>query len=579
MAGILERLLGRGGSALATKRDPWKISEIPGSMFGRGGSSAGVRVDEETALSLSGVFAGVNLLSRVIGALPRSVYRKSGRERTVAETHPAHRVLHSVANPEMTAATFWRVFNFHRALWGNGYAEIGWDQGGNVRSLWPVEPWRVCVDRDGEGGLYYRVDGTRRVQPADMFHVPLVSYDGRCGHSWIDYAITSLGLGMASQEFAARLFANGARPGGVLRHPLTPAKEARDEFQRSWEAAQGGVENAGRTAVIWGGWEYHPEDGSFAPEEAQLLETRKFAVEETARWLGIPPHLLGELSRATFNNIEELGISFVIYCLGPLLVDVEQEIDRKLLNPPSLYCKHNLASLLRGNSAARAAFYREMSLIGAFSPNDILELEDMNPVKDGDSHFVQRNMWTLEQAVAPPPEPPAATPVGAVAPAGQDGGTQSPASETPQTPASPDKGQDKAPMKATLGLLVAHTLARLARVEAQAIRRAVAKPDKLFAWMDEFYPEHEQRLGEALAPVLRTCADLVGDGGKGDAVASGGGQGWCQVSRADLLEATGVRPAELSAAIEAMLGRWENGRVPSVAALLIEEVSRAKDAA
>lgn len=551
MAGILERLLGRGS---ALSRPSYRVSEVPGALFGRATSPAGVPVDEESALSLSAVFAAVSLLSRVVGSLPLSVYRQSGRAREVAALHPAHRLLHSVPNPDMTAVTLRRTLEFHRLLWGNCYAEIGWDQGGNVRYLWPLEPWRVKPDRDEAGRLFYRVDGTRRVQPEDLIHVPLVSYDGVCGRSFVEYALTSLGLGLATQEFAAKLFANGARPGGILKHPNAPDPAKRAELRREWEAAHGGPYQAGRVGVLWGGWEYEPSNGTFAPEEAQLLETRRFTTEEVARWLGIPPHLLRDLSRATFSNIEHQGIDFVLYSLGPVLVDYEQELDRKLLNPPTFYCKHNVTALLRGDSAARSAYYRELFAVGAFSVNDILELEERNPIgPEGDARFVPANMTPLAQAVAPPEPAPA------------------PAQPPQSPPPSPQKPDD-APMRAALEGLLTSTLERLARVEAQAIRRAANKPDKLFGWMDGYYPDHAARLAQALAPVLNAWAVLTGRAVDPEAVASA----WCEASRTALIEAAGVRPAELAGAVDALVSGWDGGRVPAEAARILE-VDHAED--
>ena len=406
----------RAWRALGRVWGPWPISQVPGEVFAGPQSSAGVSVSGEDCLSLSAVFAGVNLLSRVVGSLPLSCYRRWGRSREHAITHPAYRLLHSSPNPEMSSATFRRTLEWHRLLGGNAYAQVQWAGNGKAVALWPVEPWRVRPKRREDGSLYYEIDGGKsEAEPEDMIHVPLVSGDGVTGRSFLDFAVESLGLGLATQQFAASYFGNGARAGAVLEHPGNPTAEARKEMRRSWAERHQGAAKAGATAVIWGGWKYIP-DGGHSPEASQLVEQRRFTTEEVSRWLGIPPHLLRDLSRATFSNIEQQNLDFLAYSLGPVLVDYEQEFDRKLLSPPEVYCKHNVGGLLRGDSAARSAYYREMYHIGALSVNEIRELEERNPVDGGDVHFAPLNMAPLP-TVAFPPAPPLAIPVAEPVPA------------------------------------------------------------------------------------------------------------------------------------------------------------------
>lgn len=409
------RPLHRLFSWLARKTGPWTISQVPGHLFSGPQSTAGVPVTQDDALSLSAVFAGVNLLSRVVGSLPLHVYRRWGRAKEHAITHPAYRLLHTSPNPEMTSATFRRTLEWHRLLGGGAYASVQWAGNGKPVALWPLEPWRVRPKRRDDGELYYEVDGKQEVEPEDMLHVPLVSSDGVTGRSFMDWAVESLGLGIGTQQFAAAYFGNGARPGGVLTHTGKPSDEQMKAFRKTWEERHRGPANAGGTAVLWGGWSY-ASDGSFDPEKSQLLEQRRFTTEEVSRWLGIPPHLLRDLSRATFSNIEQQNLDFLAYSLGPVLVDYEQELDRKLLSPPECFCKHNVGGLLRGDAAARSAFYASMFNIGAFSVNDIREREDMNPVDGGDVHLVPLAMAPLPQVAFPPPlavpvAPPAPPPV------------------------------------------------------------------------------------------------------------------------------------------------------------------------
>lgn len=548
------------GRTLARIIGSWPVSQTPGRLFSIGSESAsGVTVDAHSAMSLSGVFAAVNLLSRVISTLPLSVYRAQGRGREIAAKLPAHYLLHTQPNPEMTAATFRRVLKFHQFLGGNAYAEIQWAGNGQPAALWPLEAWRVKPGREDDGTLFYSVDGKRKVAPADMIHVPLVSADGVSGRSFIDYAIESLGLGMATQEFAARYFGNGARPGVILKHPGNPQPQARDEMRRSWNARHEGPRNSGKTAVLWGGWEYGT-DSSADAEKSQLLEQRRFAVEEVARWLNIPPHLLRDLSRATFSNIEHQGIDFVVYSVGPMLVEDEQEYDRKLLSPPDVYSKHNVSALLRGDSAARSAYYREQFNIGAMSINEIRELEEMNPVDGGDVHFVPMNMIPLDQAVQEPDPVPDPVPTPEPPPVQQP----QPQPEEPPQPQQ-DSGSGNA-ANAMRGLLAA-TLTRMMRVEANAIRRAAEKPGKFLDSVDQFYQKHSGLLMDAINPVALACEAIGIIPARNSFFAA---QDWCNASREMLLDLAGrATAADLAPLCEALTGTAWADRPALVAAGLI----------
>ncbi len=530
---LLDSLLG-GPESLARKGP---LSETPGVLYyGGQTSAAGPRVDEESALSLSGVFAAVHLLASVKAALPFKVYRQEGKRRVPATNHLVYRLLGKEANREATAFAHRYTREFHRLLWGNGYSEIQWAGNARATALWNVEPWRVKPERTDSGSLAYRIDGQRLVSPGDMLHTTLTSTDGVTGRSFVDYAIESLGLGMATQEFAARFFGNGARPGAVLTHPGTPSDTARKKFREGWEARHQGPSKAGGTAVLFGGWTYS-NDGAFDPQKGQLIEQRRFTVEEVARWLNIPPHLLRDLSRATFSNIEQQNIDFVTYSIGPSLVQEEQEHDRKLLQPGPYYCKHNLAGLLRGDSAARSAFYRELFGIGVFSPNDVLELEDMDPVEGGDQRFVPANMMPLVKE--------------------EEGEEPAPQQPQPNPPTDQGQGQDQgppsppSPVAEGMRLVLAATLERLARVEANAVQRLAGKPNEFLAGVEAFYSKHQATLAEAVGPVLRAAYGMslaVSHNGDAQAFAAT----WCEHRRSSLVELSGQATAlTLASQVEA----------------------------
>jgi HK97 family phage portal protein len=524
------------------------VSQTPGALFRQPTSTAGVSVGPEEALSLSGVFAAVQLLSSVIAALPLKVYRKDGAAREEQSDRPEALILGKEANPEQTAFMHRRTREMHRILWGNAYSEIGWRGNGQAAALWTVEPWRVKPERDEAGSLFYRVDGGRKVAPADMLHTTLFSLDGVCGRSFVDYALESLGLGIASQQFAASFFGNGARPGAILKHAMKQDPDAVKKFRSQWNDRHQGSAKAGGTAVLTGGWEYEA-DGSFDPEAMQLIEQRRFGVEEVARWLGIPPHLLRDLSRATFSNIEQQGIDFTTYTLGPPLVNEEQENNRKLLGTRSgLYCKHELKGLLRGDSAARAALYNTMFQVGAASPNEIRASEDENPVEGGDERFVPRNMMPLSQALLPPQPAPQPTPSG-------DGKPQ-------DKPAPPGLSQAKA-VEAMRSVL-ASTLDRMARVEGNAVERLAGKGASGFlAGIEALYAKHVQTLSEAVtSPIM--AAESMGLAVSGDGCLLA--RAWCDKSKADLLALSGQVGASGLAGVVEKWAQHLHGLRPSACA-------------
>jgi HK97 family phage portal protein len=575
--GLLSSLLGPRREALAiSSPNQWPVSQTPGVLFARGQSVAGVNVNEDSAMSLSGVFAAVNQLARIESTLPLAVWKKTIKNdrpfRTLALDHQATQILGTEFNPEMTAAVGRRTLTMHRLLGGNAYAEIGWSGNGEVAALYPIEHWRVRPDRDEAGKLFYLVDGKRPVYAADMIHVPHVTMDGICGRSFIDYAFTSLGLGIATQEHAAALFGNGAHPGGILSHTGNPPQHQRNEMRESWQKGHGGPSKQGSLGIIWGGWQWVANAGSFSPEQQQLLEQRKFTTEEVARWLNVPPHVIRDLSNATNNNIEQQGIDFVVYSIGPTLIETEQEYDRKLLNAPRLHCSHNLRALMRGDSAARATFYGAMLGNGVWCINDALEEEGMNPIgPDGDTHFVPLNMVPIDRAINPP-EPPA--PAAPQEP-GEGGLPPKPGAgkgvgDRPSSPGTgaPAGGKQKGDNKGGLASLLTHTLTRLGRVEINALKRAAEKPGKLFEWMEGFYPKHEGNLSMELAMVVAAGAcGLTSPIDSSPVSALEFARDWCAASKAAILAASESKPAEFAGAMARVVSEWESR--PTAAALRV----------
>lgn len=503
-------------------------------------TAAGQVVTEETAMTLSAVYAAVRILSETRSQLPLNVLRSrpDGRGSDVSAQHPAQRVLHYVANDDMTAVVFHETMEVHRLLWGNAYAEIGWDGGGNVRALWPIEPWRVTPERV-EGRVVYRVDGSRPLEKADILHVPGLCFDGIVGRSVISWARESLGLSLAAQQYGSGFFRDGAVPSGIIEMEGHIRDEAaKKRFKDNWNDTHGGGKRG--LAILEQGAKYKAI--GIPPEDAQFLETRKFQIADVARWFNVPPHMLRDLERATFSNIEQQGIEFVMYSLQPSLIRWEQEINRKLLNPPSVYCKHVVKGLLRGDSQGRSEFYQKMVNSGVYSVNDIRALEDENPIgADGDVHFVNSTMIPIERALEPSPAP------------------QPEQKPAPETKAEPPKKNNAALMGAMREVL-ADPLRRMLAKEANAAKRAAEKPREFFDWLDAFYVKHADTLREAVLPAVSAYLAAMESDRSPAMVADQLCRRHVEQSRGELLAASDGPPEQFSERVGRCVDGWRESR-------------------
>jgi HK97 family phage portal protein len=384
-------------------------------------NATGVPVNEWTALNYSAVWSAVARIAGDISSLPLFLYRRTkdgGKERY--DAHPLYRLLHDQPNPEMTSMVWRRTLQAHALTWGNAYAEIVRDGGGRVIELWPITPDRVLPQRDGRG-LFYRVSnpsgGEIVILPEDMLHLHGLGYDGVLGYSVIHHARESLGLGMATERFGGTFFGNGSTFGGILSHPSTLTEPARKNLRESIDSRHQGVDRAHRFIILEEGLKY--EKLGIPPNDAQFLETRKFQLEEVARWFNIPPHKLGALDRATHSNIEQQETDYYISSLGPWLQNWEQELTAKLIARSEVniqLIEHNLEGKLRGDSTARGEFYSKNFSVAAFTPNEIRAVENRSPIAGGDEAFVPLNLiplnlvrpyWEAQiEAKKAPPSPP-----------------------------------------------------------------------------------------------------------------------------------------------------------------------------
>ena len=385
-----------------------------GYSFFFGPTSAGRLVTERSAMQMTAVYACVRILSEAIAGLPLHVYRyEAGGSRSKALSHPLYVLLYDEPDPEMTSFIFRETLMTHLLLWGNAYAQVIRNGRGDVVGLYPLMPNRMQVGRNDNGELEYvysrtgdepDVDQPRKVTltAADVLHIPGLGFDGLVGYSPIAMVKNAIGLAIATEEYGASFFANGAAPGGVLEHPGTIKDPAR--VRESWQSTFDGSRNSNKIAVLEEGMTYTPI--GISPEQAQFLETRKFQINEIARIFRIPPHMIGDLEKSSFSNIEQQSLEFVKYTLEPWVIRWEQAITKTLLSPaekPHVFVKFNLEGLLRGDYVSRMNGYATARQNGWMSANDIRALENLDlipPEAGGDLYLVNGNMLPLGLAGA-----------------------------------------------------------------------------------------------------------------------------------------------------------------------------------
>lgn len=382
-------------------------------LFGR--TTSGKPVNERTAMQTTAVYACVRILAEAVASLPLHVYeyQDDGGKKLVHD-HPLYYLLHDEPNPEMTSFVFRETLMSHLLIWGNAYAQIIRDGAGRVLGLYPLLPDKMEVQRDDKGNIYYvysrnsdenptfKEYGNIKLKAEDVLHIPGLGFDGLIGYSPIAMAKNAVGMTLACEEYGASFFANGANPGGVLEHPgvlKDPSK-----VRESWNSVYRGVSNAHKIAVLEEGMKY--QQIGIPPEEAQFLETRKFQINEIARLYRIPPHMVGDLDKSSFSNIEQQSLEFVKYTLDPWVIRWEQSLQRSLLLPGEkgkYFIKLNVDGLLRGDYQSRMNGYAVGRQNGWFSANDIREMENMNPIPDeegGNLYLINGAMTKLADAGA-----------------------------------------------------------------------------------------------------------------------------------------------------------------------------------
>lgn len=398
--GFLSRKLGQRDHPSNPKE--WLLS-----WFGGGKTASGATVDNYTALNYTALWACVRVISKAVSTMPLHLYERldtGGKQRAVK--HPLYLLLHSRPNPEMVPLTFKDTLTAHVLTWGNGYAEIERNKSGYPIALWPLTPNRVAPERDKKSReIQYRItlpDGGAATLSADqVFHIPGPGFDGTKGYSVLTMFRESVGLGMALQEYSARFFGNGAAPMGILEHPESLKDPAKNYLRDSWNEMHQGLSNVHRVAILEEGMKYHQI--GISPEDAQMLESRKFSQLEMASMFQIPPHKVQNLDKASFDNIEHQSQEFLTDTLLYWLTLWEQTIGWKLLSQADqlLYFAEFLtANLLRGDLKSRYEAYAIAKQWGWYNSDDIRDKENDNPLPDdqGKDYWMPLNMRPVNMA-------------------------------------------------------------------------------------------------------------------------------------------------------------------------------------
>lgn len=360
-------------------------------------TASGVTVTPRKSLAMAAVWRSVSLISGVASALPLRTYERGTRERKAS-------LLLDEPHVEMTALELWRLSYVHRCMWGNSYHYKVRDGGGRVLWLQPLNPENVKVGQARKStanpsGKMFEVtlDSGEKVPYTtnEIFHIPGLGYDGVCGVSPLRLAAQGIGLGLAAEQYGSKLFSSGSMMSGILQTEQRLQPEQADMLKARWQAKVGGVGRSHEVAVLDSGATF--QSVTMPNTDAQFLESRRFQTSEIGRFFGVPAFLMGETDKSTSwgTGLEQQAIGWVTFDLNPTwLAPTEQRISKHLTDAKT-DARYSVQGLLRGDSTARANYYRVMREVGAMSANDIRELEDRTPVEGGNTYLQPMNLEPL----------------------------------------------------------------------------------------------------------------------------------------------------------------------------------------
>jgi HK97 family phage portal protein len=462
-------------------------------------TAAGITISPETSLQCSAVLACVRVISESVASLPLNLYRRIATGgKMIAAGVPLHTILSDTPNGWMTGFEFRELMQSWLLLWGNAYAEIRPGQYGSVTELWPMHPSRMKVERLKNGRLRYlytEPDSTKPTPYAQdqIFHIRWLTQDGVTGYVPTNLSKDAIALARATELHSGAYFGNGARPGIILEtdQPLKP--ETAQRLRQTWEEMHRGPDRASKTAVLPHG--VHAKELSVNNGHSQLLETRRYQVEEIARSFRVPAYMIGDLTKSSYSSVEQQGLDFVTFSLVPWLRRWEACIRRDLiLDDETYFAEFDVRGLMRGDNAARAAYFKELWQLGVLSINEIRESEGLNPIESGDKRFVQVNMALLESFTVEPPPPEVPPPVASPA-----------ADEPPPGEEQPAMATDQVARE----VVFSTTLRKLANLEAEGIIERRNKPQKLAAWLEAHERKMRIELREAAEATGRQIDDFV----------------------------------------------------------------------
>ncbi len=502
---MLDLLLGSPGALSRRSANEWTPIN-PGHRVPRMRTQAGTVVDADLALTYAAVWAATRLLAETTAGLPLNVYERDGSDRHLAADLPLYDLVHTQANEKIGSGVFREGRTMHQVNWGNGFAEIERNGNNDPIAMHPIHPSRLypaTADKKALGFAYdvRNNDGSLvSMRASEILHVPgTLSEDGIWGKGVIQHARESIGFGIATERHGSTYFGTGAQPKGVLTAPHLSDREKRADFREEWKLVHGSPDS-NEIAIL-------PVNSKFTPitisnEDSQFLQTRKHNDIVIAQWYRVPPHMLGNLDKATFSNIEHQQLEFVIYSLFPWVKRWEEQANLKLLSREqrrTYFIEHNFEGLLRGDIKTRMDAYQTALQNGILTINEVRRLENRNGIGPaGDQHYVQLNMTTAERMLQ---EPDAARISSTqVAVPGRIGVSDVRALiEGPVASGAEPTTDDRSRVRP----IMHETLSRMFRKEANAVRRAIGKTSIDFtAWLSEFHAKHRGTIAEALGPVV-----------------------------------------------------------------------------
>lgn len=477
---ILANLFSRSPASkrdVMSAHDTWLINALGGQP-----SAAGQNVGESSALALPVVYACIRVLAESVAQLPLVLYHTVGRKREVAANHPLYRILHTQPNEEHTSFIWRELTMAHLAAWGNSYSIIYRNRSRQIAELWPLRPDTVQVRRVGGAKRFdVNLNGTQTQLGSDeVLHIPGIGYDGLTGWSPIRVHREAIGWGLATQDFSARFFGNGAQPQGVLTHPGVvndPEKLRNDWYKRN------SGENKQGVAVLQQGMKY--EQIGIAPDDAQFVQTRALQIADICRIFNVPPSVVQDYGRATWNNAEQADLSFVKHTLVPWLTRIEAALNTSLLTPTeqkTLFFKFKVQGLLRGDSAGRAAFYASGVTNGWMTRNEVRELEDLDPIEGLDEPL---------------------TPVSAAQP------MNTPAADEPKASAEPPPPDDGTDQARSVALAAAERVLGKELNELRRLRMSTPNHAEWLAAVNDFYRDHRKYIVQALTVTDETAGKFL----------------------------------------------------------------------